>query len=187
MGLETGLYIADLNAANPPGTDPKSQGDDHLRLIKEALRNCFPGFTGSVLLGGQDVGAVNAYVLAPAEPLPAYTVNTMVVWRPLATNTTTTPTMNVSALGLRNIKAVDGNNLQIGDLVAGQYVVMVDDGTQFRLVAITKNYVDQLALGTTLPTPPVGEGPFFFVASNGVFSYTTAVVPDFLIQAQGII
>lgn len=38
MGLETGTYISDLVASNPPGTDPKSQGDDHIRLIKSVLQ-----------------------------------------------------------------------------------------------------------------------------------------------------
>lgn len=38
MGLETGTTIASLNASWPLGTDPKSQGDDHLRLIKSVIR-----------------------------------------------------------------------------------------------------------------------------------------------------
>ena len=44
MGLETGTQIGDLVPANPPGTDPKSQGDDHLRLIK----TCVQGSLGSM-------------------------------------------------------------------------------------------------------------------------------------------
>lgn len=39
MGLETATTIAGLNANWPLGTDPKSQGDDHLRLIKSVLQN----------------------------------------------------------------------------------------------------------------------------------------------------
>lgn len=42
MGLETGTYVSDLVATNPGATDIKGQGDDHLRLIKTALRNTFP-------------------------------------------------------------------------------------------------------------------------------------------------
>ena len=42
MSLETGTYISDLVATNPQGTDPKSQGDDHLRLIKDVLKNSLP-------------------------------------------------------------------------------------------------------------------------------------------------
>ena len=38
MGLEafTGK-VSDLVETNPPGTDPKSQGDDHLRGIKKTI------------------------------------------------------------------------------------------------------------------------------------------------------
>lgn len=38
MGLETGNTIADLNANWPLGSDPKAQGDDHIRLIKKILK-----------------------------------------------------------------------------------------------------------------------------------------------------
>lgn len=48
MGLEAGNFIADLVEANPLGTDPKSQGDDHLRLIKKCIRQTFPGFTAAI-------------------------------------------------------------------------------------------------------------------------------------------
>lgn len=47
MGLEAATYVDDLNSSNPDGaTDTKSQGDNHLRLIKGALKNTFPGMAG---------------------------------------------------------------------------------------------------------------------------------------------
>lgn len=48
MALETGTYISDLVATNPTSSDPKSQGDDHLRLIKSTLQNTFPNVKGAV-------------------------------------------------------------------------------------------------------------------------------------------
>lgn len=48
MGLETGTYISDLNSANPTSTDAKSEGDDHLRLIKSTVKATFPNLTGAV-------------------------------------------------------------------------------------------------------------------------------------------
>jgi microcystin-dependent protein len=41
MTVEAATYIADLQPVNPPSTDPRSQGDDHLRLIKQVLQNTF--------------------------------------------------------------------------------------------------------------------------------------------------
>jgi len=47
MGLESATYLDELVTTNPVGsTDPKSQGDNHLRLIKSALKSTFPGLAG---------------------------------------------------------------------------------------------------------------------------------------------
>jgi len=48
MALETGTYISDLVVTNPLGTDPKSAGDDHLKLLKSTIKNTFPAVTGAV-------------------------------------------------------------------------------------------------------------------------------------------
>lgn len=50
MALEAGDgFISGLVVTNPVGaTDPKSQGDDHIRLIKTALLGTFPNLSGAV-------------------------------------------------------------------------------------------------------------------------------------------
>jgi hypothetical protein len=49
MGLESATFISQLNASNPIGaSDPKSQGDDHLRLIKLTLQATFPNANGAI-------------------------------------------------------------------------------------------------------------------------------------------
>lgn len=49
MGLESASSINDLVATNPVGgTDPKGEGDDHLRMIKSVLKACFPGLSGAL-------------------------------------------------------------------------------------------------------------------------------------------
>jgi len=55
MALETATYIGQLVPTNPTGTDPKSQGDDQIRLIKQVLQNTFPN-TNTVYTGGQMYG-----------------------------------------------------------------------------------------------------------------------------------
>ena len=45
MGLETATYIGGLTPAWPLATDTKSQGDDHLRLLKSTLQATFPTAT----------------------------------------------------------------------------------------------------------------------------------------------
>ncbi len=42
-------FIDDLVATNPVGaTDPKSEGDDHIRGLKNVLKNCFAAITGAI-------------------------------------------------------------------------------------------------------------------------------------------
>lgn len=49
MGLENSTYISGLNASNPVhATDPVSEGDDHMRLIKSTLLNTFPNINAAM-------------------------------------------------------------------------------------------------------------------------------------------
>jgi hypothetical protein len=48
MSLESATYINQLSATNPAATDPLSQADEHLRLIKSTLQATFPNLTGPV-------------------------------------------------------------------------------------------------------------------------------------------
>ncbi len=47
MPLESGTTISDLDKDWPLGSDTKSRGDDHLRLIKSVLKAQFPGASGN--------------------------------------------------------------------------------------------------------------------------------------------
>jgi len=49
MALEEAPFINSLNPTNPTNSDPIKQGDDHLRLIKLALKSTFPAIAGAVL------------------------------------------------------------------------------------------------------------------------------------------
>lgn len=44
MTVESASYISQLAATNPASGDPKSEGDDHVRLIKTVLKTQFPNF-----------------------------------------------------------------------------------------------------------------------------------------------
>ena len=66
MGLETATYINGLNSANPTGGDGKSQGDDHIRLIKAVLLATFPNITGAV--GASQASLIKHNYAAGAAP-----------------------------------------------------------------------------------------------------------------------
>jgi hypothetical protein len=81
MGLESATYIDGLVTTNPVGaTDPKSQGDDHIRLLKSTVKATFPNLTGAVTAtqlelnfidGVTGVEGTGKIVLANAGVLPA--------------------------------------------------------------------------------------------------------------------
>lgn len=48
MSLETATFISDLIDTNPASGDAKSQGDDHIRMIKATLKNTFTALNGAV-------------------------------------------------------------------------------------------------------------------------------------------
>jgi hypothetical protein len=159
MGLETGTNIGDLVVTNPAATDVKSQGDDHLRLIKSAVRQSFAGFSGAVLITGTNAGAVNAYTVTPTTALLAYGPSMLLVFSPSVTNTGPA-TVNVSGLGVRNVKSTTGDALLAGELEASALYLAVYTGTEFHLIGTTKQYADQLAFGSNLPAQAGNAGKF---------------------------
>lgn len=173
MALESGSYINDLVTTNPTGADPKSAGDDHLRLLKTVLKNCFPGFTGSILVTGTDGGSANAYTVTPAVALPAYSTRVIVIFSPTVQNTGAS-TINISGLGTKSIVSVSNAALVSGDLVVGTVYAAAYDGTSFRLLSITKNYVDQLAFSSALPAQPGGTPRYELTSVGGSAAWQLA-------------
>lgn len=59
MPLETASYIHELDSANPASTDQLSQADDHIRLIKAALKATFPNINAPVTKTDEDLNVPN--------------------------------------------------------------------------------------------------------------------------------
>lgn len=54
MTVESATNFDELNASLPPGTDPVSEGDDHLRLLKNVIKLVFPSNDGPGSFPGMD-------------------------------------------------------------------------------------------------------------------------------------
>lgn len=61
MGLESGTYISDLVATNPPGSDPKSDGDGHIRLIKSTIKATFPNVNGAISSTDEELSELSVH------------------------------------------------------------------------------------------------------------------------------
>lgn len=60
MALESATYVNGLVITNPDPFDTKSQGDDHMRLIKRVLKNTFPNITGPITVSQERLNALGA-------------------------------------------------------------------------------------------------------------------------------
>lgn len=122
MGLESASYISELTATNPIGaSDPKSQGDDHIRLIKTAILNSFGGFVGTA-------GTPKSITLTEdelndcAQKAAAATIAGL--W-----NFTTVPTINGNLVGHNKLRQrVEADNYEFVLADAGRHVIKRSGG-----------------------------------------------------------
>lgn len=68
MGLETATLIHELDPANPVGaSDPKSQGDNHIRLLKSTIQNTFPNVDGVVTSSHTEINKLTGLTATTVE------------------------------------------------------------------------------------------------------------------------
>ena len=91
MALETGSYISALVATNPTASDPKSQGDDHLRFVKAKILETFPSVTGAVTPTHTELNFVDGVTSAIQTQLDALTAAKAPIASPTFTGTVTIP------------------------------------------------------------------------------------------------
>ena len=139
MSLEAGDgFISGLVATNPVGAvDPKSQGDDHIRLIKVALKGTFPNIDAAVTVT-EDVinGVQNASNLTSGTVADARLTSNV----PLkdAANTFTGAVTFAKSTGRISIDDTSGT--------ASSTVEFKDNGTAIAYVGM-KNAVDAVIAG----------------------------------------
>jgi hypothetical protein len=68
MALESATLIHELDPSNPVGgSDPKSQGDDHIRMFKGAVQNTFPNVEGVVTSSHAELNILDGVTSTAAE------------------------------------------------------------------------------------------------------------------------
>jgi hypothetical protein len=85
-----------------------------------------------------DTGSANAYAIAPAPAIVAYTAGQAFTFKAANANSAAS-TLNVNALGVKNITKNGSTALQGGEILAGQIIEVVYDGTQFQIVGTAGN------------------------------------------------
>jgi len=68
MGVETATFISQLSATNPLGTDPISEGDNQIRLVKEVLKAQFTSLgAAAVTTTAAELNLIDGYTGTTAE------------------------------------------------------------------------------------------------------------------------
>jgi hypothetical protein len=58
MTVEVATYISSLDTSLPAGGDTKSEGDNHIRLIKSTLKTTFPNINGAMTATDEELSCV---------------------------------------------------------------------------------------------------------------------------------
>ena len=167
MALETATLVPSLVDTNPTATDAKSQGDDHIRMIKDCLLNSFAGWSGLILITGTEAqgATVNDYVVT-VSPAPAAYTTCLLVFKATHTNSGAS-TLKINSLTAKTLKDVDGGAVASGDITNGSVCFVYYDGTDFYLLSANdKAFVsgdtysgahDFTGATITVPTPASGS------------------------------
>jgi hypothetical protein len=107
MALETVTYISDLVATNPASGDSLNQTDDHLRIIKSAIKNTFPNINGPVSATDEDLNRVltNAGIQAVSgtavdfTSIPSWARRITVLFSGVSTSGTAQPLVQIGDSG----------------------------------------------------------------------------------------
>lgn len=67
MGLETPTWVNDFVTSNPVGSDGMSQGDNHIRNMKTALKNTFPNATKALYFPTSVAAKTTTYTVVAAD------------------------------------------------------------------------------------------------------------------------
>ncbi len=151
MPLESATYIPELTNTNPVGaSDQKSEGDDHLRLIKKTILNTFGAFVGTA-------GTPKSITLTEdelndcAQKSAAATISALYDF-------TTQPTISSDLVARENVRrnAQNGNyTLVLGD--AGKLIHKISGGGG-ETITIPANASVAFPIGTVITIVNAGGG-----------------------------
>lgn len=153
MGLETGTYINSLVSTNPLGSDQKSQGDDHIRLLKSTIKATFPNITGAMTATHTELNLLDGATVSTAE------INYLDI-----------TTLGTGAASKAVVPDGSGNyTWPAGGVFT--YATLNDGTTTVTATAAELNYLDITTLGTGAASKAVvldGSGNYVFPAGAAV-------------------
>lgn len=135
MGLESGTYIDSLVATNPTSDDPKSEGDNHIRLVKSTVLNTFPNIDGAVTATQAELNTMDGITASTAE------LNTM---DGITASTAELNTMDGITATVAELNIMDGVTVTASDI---NQLTGISGNVQDQIDAIENGYPTLVAGG----------------------------------------
>lgn len=113
---------------------------------------------------GVDSVGTDSYAITPTPALTAYVTGQSFTFV-AGTANTGAASLNVSGLGAKTIKKYGSQDLQTGDILSGQVVEVVYDGTNMQLVSKTPS-AQSPVVNVLTPASPIGDSTTQFTITN---------------------
>ena len=183
MALEdlTGTkYIDDLVATNPAAGDNVSEGDDHIRGIKNVLKTTFPSIDGAITATDTELNYVDGVTSNVQTQLNAKFATAGGTLTGAAQGSTDTDTTNTGSVTLdfstnQNFVLTLTGNVTLANPTTetvGQsgFITFIQDGTGSRTVALGTDYETAGGAGLTLSSTASATDivPYVVVASGRI-------------------
>ena len=112
MGVETATYISQLSATNPLGTDPISEGDNQIRLVKDVLQKQFTTLgAAAVTTTAGELNVLDAVTAGTAAASKAVVLDSNA-----AVNAVKTAALHIGASGSETAVTATGAELNYNDI-----------------------------------------------------------------------
>lgn len=126
-GFTSGPSASDIASAQSNATAAAASAAEAAASVTDAVN---ASASSTYLWGGTVGGTGNAITLTPSPALSSYGTGKRIAFLATASNTTAA-TVNVSGLGVKNIKTQSGAALTSGEITSGRVYSMTYDGTNF--------------------------------------------------------
>lgn len=177
MGLETGTFIDSLVATNPVGaTDPKSQGDDHLRLIKSTILATWPNLDAAVNFTPTEANRLvgltgltgSGNLVASASPTFTGTLSAAII---SASGAIT----GVSFGGITSANLVDKS---ASETISGTWAMAVLTATSYEGILATNLMGEITAIDTTVVNSDAAQPGYKGAPQRSISDNDTMVLTD---------
>lgn len=183
MGLESATYISDLVDTNPASSDAKSQGDDHIRLLKSTIQATFPNVSGAVTPTHVELNFVDGVTSAIQTQLDAKGAVAGQTWS--GAHDYTGGTLTVATQGINDDSTRAASTAWVldylGDAPVASTPSVGDNSTRIATTA----FAVQLAFQAALPAQSGNGGKF--LTTDGSSASWTNNSPDLPLMALGIV